>query len=127
MQEHYHHWLQQHPDGRMDKRSFGEMVGQVGQAPPAGQGFPGLTTDQQKRMQKNVFRIYDTNQVAGGGQATPRMAISTSRSSWSSSVCSVGGSQRMCWGRFSVCLMSMEMVRWWSKSTIDILRSNQPC
>lgn len=53
IQEHYIRWISQHPDGKMDKKSFKDMIGT---------GFPGFTGEQQRRMEKNVFRIYDTNQ-----------------------------------------------------------------
>jgi len=53
IKEHYSRWIKQHPDGKMDKHSFKEMIGA---------GFPGFSGEQKKKMVKNVFRIYDTNQ-----------------------------------------------------------------
>jgi len=53
IQQHYVQWIGQHPDGRMDKKSFKDMIGT---------GFPGFSGEQRKRMEENVFRIYDTNQ-----------------------------------------------------------------
>merc|ERR1711935_394711 len=52
VRENFNEWLKMHPNGRMTKKDFKEMISTA---------LPTFSQEDFKKMEKNLFRIYDTN------------------------------------------------------------------
>eukprot|EP00092_Neocalanus_flemingeri_P009354 GFUD01010066.1.p1 GENE.GFUD01010066.1~~GFUD01010066.1.p1 ORF type:complete len:228 (+),score=72.56 GFUD01010066.1:70-753(+) len=52
VQDHLNHWLGKHSNGKMDRKEFGEVLNKA---------IPKLKKEAVKKVEKHVFRIYDSN------------------------------------------------------------------
>ena len=62
MREHFNSFVAEHPDGKMGKSEFKEMMRKVGEVHSLGMPDPqALPKQDADKMEKHMFRVYDAN------------------------------------------------------------------